>query len=209
MTEADWGSEGAGPKPKRIPTWLWFCGGGCLIAIVLAVVAAVFAFQELKSLGDAEKQLPVLSEKVAHDPLPPEMHFEMRMPVLDWFVFSDERGYGWIIYAPGPAQAAEMRRMLLDPGFTGSFFGQGGRKEPREAVVRVQGRDVRGVRCIQLGGGSQPGADHAGPSIVLDVTPEGQSGLVAVQLVRVSGEDEIGDDDVRELLRPFHVGPER
>jgi hypothetical protein len=211
MTEASWGDEAA-TKKKRVPTWLWFCGGGCLIAVILLVIALAWALDQVKDLGDPEVQLAALSESLPFDELPPETEFEFAIPLpFKWYIFSDRRGYAVVIFDVSASQAEELRRTLLEPAFTGQFMGMGGRRDPEAATVRVQGRDVSGVRFFQVAGASSGDAkvDARGPSIILDVTPEGRSGLVAVQIFRPSGEEKISDEEVIEFLKPFHVGPDR
>ena len=48
-----------------------------------------------------------------------------------------------------------------------------------------------------------------GSIMFLDLTPEGDPGLLLVQFTRMKGEGPITDDEVRTLLKPFHVGPNR
>ena len=38
MTGEEWADEPEVPKKKGgLPGWLWFCGGGCLIAVILGL----------------------------------------------------------------------------------------------------------------------------------------------------------------------------
>lgn len=211
MTDTTWGDESLPPKPKRIPTWLWFCGGGCILAVLLSVVALVFAFDYFKSWGSAEKQLPALAEALPFDePLPPETEFKMaiRFP-FDWFVFTDERGFAIVFIVVPPSKASEMRDTILNPEFKGGFMGKGSREELEEATVQVQGREVKGLRYLQRGGSGSQGYDGSGPGIVLDIGPESGGKVIVLQILRTGGEDRITDEEVRALMKPFHVGPDR
>jgi hypothetical protein len=211
MTDTTWGDETLPPKPKRIPTWLWFCGGGCILAVILAVVAGVFAFDYFKGWGSPEKQLPALAEALPFDePLPPETEFQMaiRFP-FDWFVFTDDRGFALVFIVVPPSQASEIRDTILNPEFKGGFMGNGNREGLEEAIVEVQGREVRGLRYVQHGAGGGQAGSGEGPGIVLDIGPESGGKMIVVQILRSGGEEKITDDEVRELLKPFHVGPDR
>lgn len=207
MTEATWGEE-APPKKKRLfPTWLLFCGAGCFLLILLASVAAKLAYDQMKDWGQAEEQLPALQAALPFDPLPPETQFQfaIRFP-MDWFVFQDTRGFVMFFFLAGAGDAEELRNTLLNPGFSG--MGMGKRKETIEAAVNVQGREVRGLRFVQERGSGQ-GGDAAGQSILLEVGPEAGSHVVVVQITRAGSDEPITDEEVRALLGPFHVGPDR
>jgi hypothetical protein len=120
-----------------------------------------------------------------------------------------------LFYVVPPGREAEVRDTLLNPEFTGGFFGTGGRKDVRAVTIRVQGREVGGLRFEQQAGGggaNAPAAGEAGgpgPSLALDITPEGRAGLVVVHMQQRGGAGTLSDDDVRNFLKPFHVGPER
>jgi hypothetical protein len=211
MTDTTWGDESLPPKPKRIPTWLWFCGGGCIVAVILAVIAAVFAFDYLKGWGSAEKQLPALAEHLAFDePLPSGTEFQMaiRFP-FDWFVFSDDRGFALVFIVVPASKSAEIRETILNPDFKGGFMGNGSREELEEAIVQVQGRELKGLRYVQRNGSGEQGFDGSGPGIVLEVSAESAAKMIVLQILRTGGEEKITDEDVRDLLKPFHVGPDR
>ncbi len=213
MSDAKWGDEGEAAPKKRVPTWLWFCGGGCLLASILAVVALGFVFSEVKTWKDGDQQLPALAKALPFDELPPELEFQfaIRFP-FDWFIFSDSRGFVlWFFVAP-PGQAAELRRTILNPESDGGFMGMGGRQDTQAATVAVQGRELRGVRFYQgagSGGESGAGANQEGNSILLEVGPEDGDGVVVMQILRPSSREAITDEDVRMILKPFHVGPDR
>ncbi len=211
MTDTTWGDETLPPKQKRIPTWLWFCGGGCLLAVILTVVAAVFAFDYFKGWGNAEKQLPALAEALPFDePLPPGTEFQMaiRFP-FDWFVFTDDRGFALVFIVVPPSKSSELRDTILNPEFKGGFMGNGNREELEEAIVQVQGREVKGLRYRQHGASDGQAGSGEGPGIVLDIGPESGGKMIVLQLLRTSGVEMITDDEVRDLLKPFHVGPNR
>jgi hypothetical protein len=97
MVETTWTEEQAtGPKKRSIPTWLWFCGGGCLLAVLLGVVAIGIGFRMLNEARDVEKQWPRLTQILpCDDPRPPpEMQFVIGTHVAgDQYQFLDSRGF--------------------------------------------------------------------------------------------------------------------
>jgi hypothetical protein len=86
-------------------------------------------------------------------------------------------------------------------------MGNGSREALEEATLQLQGREVRGVRYIQRGGSGANGFEGAG--IALDIGPESGAKMIVLQILRTGGEDKITETEVRDLLKPFHVGPDR
>jgi len=68
---------------------------------------------------------------------------------------------------------------------------------------------VKGLRFVQERGSGNGGGEAEGPSILLEVGPEASDHVVIVQITRAGSGEPVSDEDVRTLLRPFHVGPER
>ena len=55
--ELEWGGEEELPKKKRgcfLPFWLWGCGGGCLLAMVLSIGATLLPSWQASRLDPAE-----------------------------------------------------------------------------------------------------------------------------------------------------------
>jgi len=208
MNDATWGEETSAPAKKGVPKWLFFCCGGCLLALVLGAIALKVGFDQVKDWGEADQQLPALQEALPFDPLPPETEFKfaIRFP-MDWFIFSDSRGYVMFFFMAGAGEGEELRKTILNPEFNG--MGMGKRVDPTEAIVTLQGRDVKGLRFVQERGTGKESADAAGQSILLEVGPEAASHVVVVQITRANSEEPITDEEVRTLLKPFHVGPDR
>ncbi|MCY2959588.1 MAG: hypothetical protein NTY35_05420 [Planctomycetota bacterium] len=209
MTDTGWGDEAAAPPKKSgFPKWLLFCGGGCLLAVILGAIVIKLGFDHVKEWGQAEQQLPALQAALPFDPLPPETEFKfaIRFP-MDWFIFQDSRGYVMFFFLARAGDGEELRRTVLSPDFNG--FGMGKRSEQQEATVNVQGRDVKGLRFLQAKGAGQNTGETQGPSILLEVGPEAGTHVVVVQITRAGSDAPITDEDVRTLLKPFHVGPDR
>ncbi|MBL8802593.1 MAG: hypothetical protein JNN27_11390 [Planctomycetes bacterium] len=77
MSEVDWGTEAnEAPKPKsRVPKWAWFCGGGCLLALILGGVLAFLIFKKAQEAMDVDKQSASLAEELPFDALPEDYTF--------------------------------------------------------------------------------------------------------------------------------------
>ena len=206
MTDSNWGDVGA-PKKPAVPTWLWFCGAGCLVVLILGAVVIKFGFDYVKDWGVAEEQLPALREAIPFDELPAETQFEVaiRFP-MDWYVFQDTRGFVMLFFVARGRDGEELRRTVLNPEFNG--FGMGRRTDAKPAEIVVQGREVRGQRFVQERG-SGDGGRAQGASVLLEIGPEDGSHVVLVQITRAGTADVVTDEDVRMLLKPFHVGPDR
>jgi hypothetical protein len=43
----------------------------------------------------------------------------------------------------------------------------------------------------------------------VDLTPEDLEGMLLLQITRKHGDSPVTDDEIREILKPFHVGPKR
>lgn len=206
MNDAAWGNETEAPKKKSVWKWIFIGCGGCAVLLAIANALAFVAGRGcVEGMRDAEKQLPELRSAIEFDPLPPETHFEiaMRFP-LQYYLFRDDRGYVLSFIVLPPGDRADMRDKVMSPDF--GMLGMERRRDARDATVVVQGRELKGMRCIQK---VDTGDAEESPSIMLDVTAEDGKHAVFVQIVRTGGEAEISDEDVRALLRPFHVGPDR
>lgn len=217
MSETTWGEgEVLPPKKKKVPTWLWFCGSGCLLAVVLAIVLGAWFASKFKDALDPEKQWPNVAEVLPFDERPRELDLKWGSTIgMDMFVFIDERGFAAILMRFRPSDGAEVRQTLMNPEYKGGFMGMGDRKGLEAGRIRVQGRDLEVVRFHQMegegGSGGQPGAPRVGDgeSIMVLLTPPEATEPVVLQLVRSAGEGPITDEDVQRFLKPFHVGPDR
>lgn len=212
----------APPRKRTFPLWLLFCGGGCLLAILGAVVAAGLVFNQFKGFSDPEVQWPRLEEHIAVDERPEELSllFGGGMMGIEMFTFEDSRGYAVIFQFFGFGEADEARDQLFDPEFTGSVAGLGGRKDLQAGTIDIQGRELDVIRFYQFDSGDEGEAGEGdadpparfGVSALVDLTRPGEPGLLVVQIVR-AGQVSVGgpvpDEYIRELLAPFSVGPDR
>jgi hypothetical protein len=214
MSERNWGEADSTPTPKKkgIPTWLWFCGGGCLLALVLAIVAGYFLVSKVAESANPEKQWPKVAELLPFDERPPELTLLFGINFgMGVYTFTDSRGYMAVLMHM-PMGGAKDREKLMNPDSDMGFMGK--RKDARASKLKVQGRELDVLHFQHMGGGSggaeagQPKIDK-GPAVMIDLTKSDQSGFLIFQLVRVHSDEPIGDDEIISFLKPFHVGPVR
>jgi hypothetical protein len=223
MSETTWGAETEpAPKKKTIPTWLWFCGGGCIGAVILAVIIGTWLFQKgvemVKEARDPEKQWPALAQIIPFDERPPELQLLAGGTFqTQFFVFMDSRGFIDSFLRFREKDTEEIRGQLLSPNFKGSVFGLGGRKNLQAGTLLVQGRELKVLRYDQLEGEShqfskeegRPPPPGKGPAILVDLTPAGEKRMLVLQMVRTKSEEPITDEEVQAFFKPFHVGDKR
>lgn len=220
MAEVTWTEEGPGTPPKKkIPTWVWFCGGGCLAMIVLGVVAIGLGISYAKKVTDSEKQWPELAKILPFDERPQDLKLIFGNQLgMEQYQLHDER-HGFTVqiqHHTGPSGTEAREEM----------FGSDKPKIPENLVVmkfadmqpgviEVQGRNLRVIRMrMELAGFMKKvvpkeGQDAFGSAMFMDATREGQDGLLFVQVMREGSSEPITDEEIRELLKPFHVGPNR
>jgi hypothetical protein len=220
MAETTWTEEQtAGPKKKTIPTWAWFCGGGCLLAVLLAVVAAGFGFRFIKTATDPKVQWERLGKTLPHDEaLPPEIEsmFGNQFPI-EQYVIQDTRGYQLQFQNHKGKDGSQARKQMFEsdtPEFPQNMVVMKFDK-PEPGSVEVQGRTLRLFRTRMefsgLFGKAMPAEakEAMGSMAFVDLTPEGREGMLMLQLTKMKGSEPVSDEEIRELLKPFHVGPNR
>ena len=211
MAEQEWAAEPTPPpKKKGVPGWLWFCGGGCLIATVLAVVGGFFLFDLAKTMADPEIQWPKFEEFVEVDERP-EGWIIIGMPIpgvdVDAFVLTEPDTGTSITLLVYP----ESEREGVDELFGGEFQGGGlpgisEIEDPEVDEVVVQGRKLRIVRFAQSHFlDEMDGVQGA----FLDITPDGDPRPHMMQIITQSKDVRVGEEVLEELLAPFVLGPDR
>lgn len=67
MSEGDWSSEARGIEPpkRRVPLWVWGCGGGCALFLLVAVILGVGSrwTREQSRAGLAQRGALVVRER--------------------------------------------------------------------------------------------------------------------------------------------------
>lgn len=219
MAETTWTEEGQGiPKKKGIPTWLWFCGGGCLLAVLVAVVVVGLGMRAFKTATDPEVQKKKVALILPYDEWPKEMRPMFGFQVVgEQYTFQDSRGFQEQIQLHRGRDGVDGRKQL---------FQSNPPKFPKDLVVMkfedlapgtvdVQGRSLAVIRMRMEFSGvlgqvmPAEAKNQMGPMAFVDLTPEGLEGMMLMQVTRTKGADPISDDEIRTILEPFHVGPKR
>ena len=172
MSDIEWGSEAKeAPKKKaRLPKWLWFCGGGCLLAQIASAVIAFVVFRVASEKLDPEKQWTALAEVLPYDERPADY---MLIPTGALAAMAPGVDNGWQftkggasvqlqLYAPG--QRADELRERLETGDLGESkqqFGPLGFHAPSAGQFEIQGRKLNYVRFQTFEESESPGDAQA------------------------------------------------
>ena len=111
-----------------------------------------------------------------------------------------------------PVKLAVLMILPMDPDEAREDFLVADDAEAESFEIVVQGRTLKGVRGKHHEGDNpMPWAagTEDGAGLVLDLTPEGAERPVLLMMVRQGDEEPISDEEVREFLSSFHVGPDR
>ena len=229
----DWGTEAnAEPKPKkRVPTWAWFCGGGCLLALIVAGVAAVVAINIGRKAMDQDAQWEALAQVLPYDSKPEgAVIFGMSWAPGIEHGWQIQRGQDLIVQVLvlGGSTAEQLREQLETPedamklkelaGLLGSSDGSSGK-------LVIQGREVTFARFTPKGetedsepqdesGSSRKVMEQIGrslnpPTVVLDLSTAGSDDFVLLTYKRLAGSGPVTDEELLGFLAPFHIGPDR
>lgn len=214
MSESNWGPGELPPAPKkRIPTWLWFCGGGCLLATILGIIAVVWVVNYAKNAVDPEKQWPKVAEILPYDERPAEMTLKFGSQIgAEMYAFDDARGFVVVLMRFGTDKSGEVEDKLMNPNEEGGVLGMGGRRDLSGGTIRVQGRDLKVVRFHTMASNAAESGDRPkvgeGPTAMVQLSESGDRPML-VQITRLVGTDPVKDEEIVAILKPFHVGPQR
>ena len=216
MADTTWTEEQAtGPKKRRIPSWAWFCGGGCLLAVLITVVTAGLVIRHVTDTEGHWKRLALI---LPYDERPEQMKLIMGIGLFgDQYTFDDSRGFQEQIQDHPGANNSEARKRMFDskdPLFPKNMavirF-----EDIASGTVEVQGRELRLLRMRMKFAGMiekmipEKDREEIGAMAFVDLTPEGREGMLLLQITRQNGPEPITDEEIREILAPFHVGPQR
>ncbi len=205
MSDADWGDEGAQPAPKkkRIPTWAWWtCGGGCLVATLIAIALTVLAVGLAKEFGDTEAAWEKVREMLPYDVRPEgwEARGVTVFGVSNYFLDPPEPGAAVLVQSlPGTSEFEAM----FDPDSpnNGGPITFSRLRDPVPGTLVLQGREVR---SLGFRGGLGGDADERGGySIRIDLQRKDPPTLVQLSLRHA--EAPLTAERVAELLAPFDV----
>jgi hypothetical protein len=213
--EEDWLDSGPARRSGGIPGWAKFCGCGCLLSLLLVLALGVVLVRDLQRARDQEVQRARLAAVLPFDELPEGFEIFGFPWWVDLWIGNDKRGYVWaFLQVDAKEELSEETFFSGDPAVRDPFFGFQDVRNIQSGELEVQGRKVRVKRFVQSGSdtlsvmtGKEIQSD--GASLYLDLTPAGAQRLLLVLIIDVDAREQIPDEEVRELLAPFRVGPDR
>jgi hypothetical protein len=227
MTEVDWGSEGkqAPKRKKRIPGWMWFCGGGCLLAVLAAIGLTIAGGVFVKDMMDPEKQWESLGRVLPVDGPPDDVAiFNMSWAPGIKHGWQLQRGEDFqsVLMVLEGEEAEEVRAEFERAGEGGKLkqvVGVLGDSEVSTGTLDVQGRTVPIVRFTPvLDEGASTEAEGAvavmkrsmnPAAVALDLSTEGSGEFVIFTYKKLTSAAPVSDEELLEFLQPFHIGPNR
>src|SRR5262249_40196208 len=119
MADTTWSSEEpTAPKKKSIPTWVWFCGGGCLLAVLVAIVGIALAIPMVARMKDPKVQWERLAHILPYDEQPPELTPTMGFGFglgasMEQVQLQDSRGFMITVQSQSGTKASEGRQKMF------------------------------------------------------------------------------------------------
>ncbi len=177
-------SAGEAPPKKRVPTWVWIVGGGCLFLLAIAITGLIVGGLYVKRMLDPAVQWPRVAKVVPFD-REPDGWTIMATPVpvegADiWMLTSkDAQRQVMLMHYVGERASAERTR-LFDPTDVGADvagLGKVGRFDPKLGTIHVQGREIRCVRTNTTPADSK--GEEAGDSSGADSSSAPAKGVFA------------------------------
>ena len=214
-TELEWGKEEDAPVKKRgclLPTWLWGCGGGCLLAIILSIGGGIYCVGKVKNAMDPDAQWAKLDKILPFDERPGGLELMFGWSLgLEYYILMDvNSGYMVSVYYFDSSDAEEGREAFFNPEVKAGVMGVGERKDEELSTVLIGSRERKVMRFNQsnvefeFGDAGSTTAD-SGYSAVVDITPEEDPGLVAVMFMALNGQTEIPDEDLVHFFDDFYI----
>ena len=214
-TELEWGKEEDAPVKKRgclLPTWLWGCGGGCLLMIILSIGGGIYCVGKVKNAMDPDAQWAKLDKILPFDERPGGLELMFGWSLgLEYYILMDvNSGYMVSVYYFDSSDAEEGREAFFNPEVKAGVMGVGERKDEELSTVLIGSRERKVMRFNQsnvefeFGDAGSTTAD-SGYSAVVDITPEEDPGLVAVMFMALNGQTEIPDEDLVHFFDDFYI----
>ena len=200
MNDTEWPEEAPAEKKSGVPKWVWFgCGGGCIVALLLAAVASFFFMTFIKDAQDPEKVWPLVAEALPFDERPEGWTVSGGgLMGTNQIVMIPEGGEGMAMLYTFPN--SEGLNELFDPESMANNMVMLSIENAEAGEIEVQGRKARTLRFEA----PAPGTDKAIPSLRIDLTGDGNV-YVCLQVFKQGGTEPVADEDVRRMLEPFDV----
>ena len=216
MSDDDWGDIQDAGSRSGIPLWLWGCGGGCLLMVILIAGAGFWAVGFVQDAQDPDFVWDRIEEVLPFEQRHPdyEVVFGNRVPFIDFSIF---------ILRQQVKQPADSTDDGLDPIYAMLII------DPDDEQDATEGAEYLPVELIIQGvtleaGRYTPGEDER-EDLRIEWGDEGRIyvsemfwvdlGGVALdenlQLIMARDENSgvVTEDEVRRFLEPFYIGPER
>ena len=205
------------PKKRAVPSWLWFCGGGCLLAILLVIVGGIFVFSKIEGATDGEVQWPLLNEVLPFDERPQNLEMMVGLHILNYDQFQlIETNHAWqftVVTIEGDDGEKARQELFYDEEvhFPDSVGGQIDFEGLDRGELLTQGRELTVLRVDMKIAGllkriipEEGLAAASGSMVFMDFTrPDGEFVYGQVQ---TSGDSERPtDEQLRELLSSFDL----
>jgi hypothetical protein len=233
MTESEWssGGETLPEKPRRrIPMWVWGCGGCAVLAMIAMGALVVFGVRYGAKAFDQDAQWEAIEQVIEIDDPRPEMMVigtGVFIPNIDLWQLqgADGRMQVQLFHAQG-SHGEDLRKELFGKGESVNIPGMGtvGRFDVEEGTIDIQGRTLDCMRYFSVPADEAPEETETGEPkgvfdaiqrsklqsvIVVDLSPEGSSEVLIANYLRIYVRERISDEEVIEFFEPFHVGPDR
>lgn len=211
MSENDWSSEGTrmAPPKRTIPLWVWGCGGGCALFLVVGVVLGFFVFRAVGKATDQEANwaaigevLPVVERPEGYMVLGSPWRFD---GVRFWILQAEDQSHqAFLMHAQEGDQAQETRGEMLNDGAPGTELGE----------LVVQGRALKVLRFDSRAaakGDAGPMEEFFasmsdGQMANVDLSRPGSSELLLLMYQERGKDARVDDEELLELLSHFRLG---
>ena len=199
MTEEEWGSDFEQPvkRKSRLPILAWVFGSGCLLVLIVAIVAIVWGTRLYGKATDPDIQWPRVAEVLPFAERPTDLGI-VGLPGQNWmFKLPDEDYHVLLTYSS--VASDELREQFM--GNAGGF------------KLEVQGRELSAVRMDPKGkgadspaGGSLMSRFTPGHSIMVELSPPAASDLLILQFTAIASKQPVPEQLVIDFLEHFQVG---
>jgi len=222
MSDQDWGNDQEKSKGKKrgLPGWVWGCGIGCGVMLVVIAIAFWLGARVIKDMVDQDVVWANIGEVLPVEEIP-EDYFALQVPFeiegATMWVISHESGERSIVMfsAEAGSEASKMRDGLMDGSSeqsVGGPLGDFGRHGLEVGTITAQGRALECLRFSALpeeGGNALTGfANLDGSTMMVDLAPEDSGELLVMQFTNQGEDQAVPDKDVIEFLGHFRLSGE-